>query len=108
MGKYNDTWRVAYNAHQQWYFTSDMDSKRAYCFQIPSCAHTSFSLPGEDVAQQLYTFLGDLASAIQRHDHTAFSKSVEAAVAYCKKIEHNMGWASMEKEWTLPLRAGVR
>merc|ERR1711976_632118 len=54
--KYNDTWRVAHNADQQWYFTSEMNSKRGYCFQIPSCAHTAFSLPGEDVAQQLYMF----------------------------------------------------
>lgn len=53
----NDIWTYLHDPAQQWYFTSEMDSRRAYVFNTLGNPHGSCILPGEDVAEQCYKAL---------------------------------------------------
>jgi hypothetical protein len=53
----NDIWTYLHNPAQQWYFTSEMDSRRAYIFNTLSNPHGSCVLPGEVHVEQCYKSL---------------------------------------------------
>jgi hypothetical protein len=53
----NDIWTYLHDPAQQWYFTSEMDSRRAYVFNTLGNPHGSCTLPGEAVAEQCYKAL---------------------------------------------------
>lgn len=53
----NDIWTYLHDPAQQWYFTSEMDSQRAYVFNTLSNPHGSCILPGEAMAEHCYKAL---------------------------------------------------
>ncbi|HQQ63740.1 MAG TPA: hypothetical protein PLF22_09220 [Pseudomonadales bacterium] len=67
----NDIWTYLHDPAQQWYFTSELDSRRAYVFNTLGNPHGSFILPGEDIAEQLYKALQAACRASQQHDSSA-------------------------------------
>jgi hypothetical protein len=69
--KLNDIWTFLHDDAQQWYFTSEMDSKRAYVFNTLGTPHGAFILPGEANAEQRYSRLRAALTAIQQHDLNA-------------------------------------
>jgi hypothetical protein len=53
----NDIWTFLHDEKQQWYFTSELDSRKAYVFNTLSNPHGACILPGEAVAEQCYKAL---------------------------------------------------
>ena len=53
----NDIWTYLHDPAQQWYFTSELDSRKAYVFNTLGNPHGSCILPGEEVAEQCYKAL---------------------------------------------------
>lgn len=53
----NDIWTYLHDPGQQWYFTSALDSRRAYVFNTLGNPHGSFILPGEAHAEACYKAL---------------------------------------------------
>jgi hypothetical protein len=64
----NDIWTLLYDGSQDWYFTSDMDARRAYVFETLSTAHGAFVLPGEDRVEQAYRAIEATIEAIEAGD----------------------------------------
>ena len=60
-----DVWHVLHGKQQKWYFTSDMNYTQAYVFSTLDGAHTSCSLPGEDIAQRVYLHLNTIKETIR-------------------------------------------
>lgn len=71
----NDIWTFLPDAGQRWYFTSDMDFRRAYVFNTLTVPHGSFVLPGEDVAARLYVQLRAAKDAVRRGDREALAEA---------------------------------
>lgn len=53
----NDIWTYLHDPAQQWYFTPEMDCRRAYVFNTLGNPHGSCILPGEVFAEQCYKAL---------------------------------------------------
>lgn len=64
----NDIWTFLHDDKQQWYFTSAMDSRRAYVFNTLSTPHGAFILPGEAAAEQRYLRLQSALAALRDND----------------------------------------
>jgi hypothetical protein len=77
----NDIWTFLPDAGQRWYFSSDMDSRRAYVFETLGTPHCSFVVPGEDVSERLSRALASAAAALRRKDETALRRAVDDADA---------------------------
>ncbi|HSB96060.1 MAG TPA: hypothetical protein VLC91_06415 [Spongiibacteraceae bacterium] len=69
--KLNDIWTFLHDDAQQWYFTSAMDSKRAYIFNTLGTPHGAFILPGEAAAEQRYLSLQAALDALAVGDANA-------------------------------------
>jgi hypothetical protein len=74
----NDIWTFLHHPDQRWYLRSDMDHRRAYVFDTLSTAHGACTLPGEDVAEQLYRRLQDAEEAVAAGDVAALVDAVSA------------------------------
>ncbi|HNN96032.1 MAG TPA: hypothetical protein PKI03_27345 [Pseudomonadota bacterium] len=72
----NDIWMFLPDPGQRWYFSSEMDSQRAYVFNTLTVPHGSFILPGEDIACRLYVRLRDAKDAVSRGDRAALAEAV--------------------------------
>lgn len=77
----NDIWTFLPDDGQRWYFTSEMDSRRAYVFNTLTVPHGSFVLPGEDVARRLYVRLREAKDAVSRGDRAALARSARVELA---------------------------
>lgn len=91
----NDIWTYLPDDRQRWYFTSEMDARRAYVFNTLTMAHGAFVLPGEDIAARLYVRLRRARDAVARGDRA------ELAEAACGERE------STEHVATAPLRRAI-
>ncbi len=67
----NDIWTFLPDPGQRWYFTSEMDSRRAYVFETLGTPHGSFVVPGEDVAESRYRALERASEAVRQGDEAA-------------------------------------
>ncbi len=67
----NDIWAFLHDDAQAWYFTSDMDAKRAYVFNTLSTPHGAFILPGEAAAEQGVIRLRAVRDALRNGDAAA-------------------------------------
>lgn len=67
----NDIWSCLHDHRQRWYFTSEMDARRAYVFNTLDTPHGAFVAPGEAKAEILYRRLQEALDAIARHDTAA-------------------------------------
>lgn len=61
----NDIWAYLHDPAQQWYFTPELDSRRAYVFNTLCTPHGACILPGEAIAEQCYKALQQACRAIQ-------------------------------------------
>jgi hypothetical protein len=77
----NDIWTFLPDAGQRWYFSSDMDARRAYVFETLGTPHGSFVVPGEDVSERLSRALARAAATLRRKDETALRREVDDAAA---------------------------
>jgi hypothetical protein len=73
----NDIWTFLHDDSQQWYFTSEMDARKAYVFNTLSTPHGAFILPGEAAAERRYLALQLTRDAICNRE--AQAASVDAA-----------------------------
>lgn len=69
----NDIWTYLPDDGQRWYFTSEMDARRAYVFNTLTMPHGAFVIPGEDVAERLYVRLRRARDAVARGDRAALA-----------------------------------
>lgn len=67
----NDIWTFLHDPGQQWYFTPQLDSRRAYVFNTLGTPHGACILPGEAQAEQLYRALQAAARAMAQRDLAA-------------------------------------
>ncbi|HSC75440.1 MAG TPA: hypothetical protein VLB90_04290 [Pseudomonadales bacterium] len=67
----NDIWTYLHDPGQQWYFTPELDSRKAYVFNTLGCPHGACILPGEAVVEQLYIALQTACSAIRQGNNSA-------------------------------------
>lgn len=72
----NDIWTFLHHRDQRWYVRSDMDHRSAYVFDTLSTAHGACTLPGEEVAEQLYRLLEDAEAAVDAGDVAALVEAV--------------------------------
>lgn len=91
----NDIWMYLPDDGQRWYFTSEMDTQRAYVFNTLTMPHGAFVVPGEDVAARLYVRLRCARDAVARGDRAAL------AAAACGERE------STDHVATAPLRRAI-
>jgi hypothetical protein len=75
----NDIWTFLHDPGQQWYLRSDMDHTSAWVFDTLSTPHGSCTLPGEDVAEQLYRCLDAAGTAIGQGDPDGLAEAVSTA-----------------------------
>lgn len=75
----NDIWMYLPDAGQRWYFTSEMDARRAYVFNTLTMPHGAFVVPGEDVAARLYVRLHRVREAVACHDQAALAAAARGA-----------------------------
>ena len=61
----NDIWAFLHDEAQQWYFHSHMAHDQAYVFDTLGEPHSSFILPGEDVAEHYYLQLQQLCNQLK-------------------------------------------
>lgn len=73
----NDIWVMLHDEQQQWYFTSEMDSTRAYIFETLSTPHGAFTLPGEGKAEALYRRLAAAMEAVEQRDPEALARALD-------------------------------
>jgi len=71
----NDIWMYLPDAGQRWYFTSEMDARRAYVFNTLSVPHGAFVVPGEEVAERLYVRLRRARDAVAGGDRAALAEA---------------------------------
>lgn len=71
----NDIWTFLPDDGQRWYFTPEMDFRRAYVFNTLSAPHGAFILPGEAVAGRLYNQLRAAKDAVLRGDRAALAEA---------------------------------
>ncbi len=64
----NDIWAFLHDDAQRWYVRTEMDHRNAYVFDTLSTPHGSCTLPGEDVAEQLYRALEAAEAATKATD----------------------------------------
>ncbi len=91
----NDIWTYLHDPAQQWYFTSAMDSRRAYVFNTLGNPHGSCTLPGEAMAEQCYKALQAVCRATQQHDNNALQAITEPDIA------------ALSADCTAPLRNAI-
>lgn len=72
----NDIWRIIHDPAQEWYVTSDMDSRTGYVFETLSTPHGAVTLPGEDTAAALYGQLEAAATAVRKGDRVALAQAL--------------------------------
>lgn len=70
----NDIWTFLHDDSQQWYFTSTMDSRRAYIFNTLSTPHGAFILPGEAAASLRWLRLQAALDALRNGDARALAE----------------------------------
>lgn len=106
----NDIWTFLHDEKQQWYFTPELDSRKAYVFNTLSNPHGACILPGEPVAETLYKALQTACCAIQQNDISTLQaidepdvsllpddctvplrKAVEAMSALLREAKHQPG-----------------
>lgn len=92
----NDIWTFLHDDAQQWYFTSQMDARRAYVFNTLSTPHGAFILPGEAAAEQRYLQLQAALAALRNAD--------AAALTQCTAPLDD----TLPAETTAPLRDAIR
>jgi hypothetical protein len=73
----NDIWTFLPDEGQRWYFTSEMDSRRAYVFETLGTPHGSFIVPGEEVAERCYRALERGAAAVRKKDPVGLRQATE-------------------------------
>lgn len=91
----NDIWTYLPDDGQRWYFTAEMDSRRAYVFNTLSMPHGAFVVPGEDVAARLYVRLQEARDAVGRGDRAALAAAAGG------------DYESTEHVATVPLRRAI-
>jgi hypothetical protein len=72
----NDIWTFLHDDAQRWYFTADMDPRRAYVFETLGTPHGSFIVPGEERAESSYRRL--TAAVAAARDEAAFLRALNA------------------------------
>lgn len=72
----NDIWTFLHDDAQRWYFTSDIDSTRAYVFETLSTPHASFIVPGEERAEARYRQLTAAVAAVRERDDAALARAL--------------------------------
>ena len=92
----NDIWSYLHDERQSWYFTSEMDARRAYVFNTLGTPHGAFIVPGEELAERLYVRLKDAREAILRRDAAAL-RAISAPTS-----------GPPPANTTLPLRRAIR
>jgi hypothetical protein len=92
----NDIWTFLHDDAQQWYFTSEMDARRAYVFNTLSTPHGAFILPGEAAAEERCVRLRAALDALRNGD--------AAALAYCTTPLDDV----LPADTTAPLRTAIR
>jgi hypothetical protein len=60
-----DVWHLLYSNQQKWYFHSGMNYSKAFVFSTLDGAHSSCSLPGEDLASTLFNHLNRITNTIK-------------------------------------------
>ena len=60
-----DVWHIIHGKQQEWYFYSDMNHTQGYAFSTLDGAHTSCSLPGEEIASLLFEHINSIVDAIE-------------------------------------------
>lgn len=75
----NDIWTFLHDPAQQWYLRSNMDHASAWVFNTLSTPHGSCTLPGEDVAEQLYRCLEAAESAVGKGDTAGLAEAISTA-----------------------------
>ena len=91
----NDIWAFLHDDAQRWYFSSDMDSSRAYVFDTLGTPHGSVILPGENVAEHHYLQLLAACEAFRARDLPAL-----------RQATHGVS-PSLAAETTAPLRETI-
>ena len=74
----NDIWTFLYHDQQRWYFTSEMDSKRAYVFDTLGTPHGSCIVPGEELAERRYRLLDAAREAVHIGGEAALRRATDA------------------------------
>lgn len=64
----NDIWQCLHDPDQQWWFRAETTLGDAYVFDTLSTPHTSLVIPGEGIAAELSSRLGDAIEALERGD----------------------------------------
>jgi len=100
----NDIWMMLHDQGQQWYFTSEFDSRRAYIFETLSTPHGAFILPGEDRADARYRQLEAIMAAL--HDGEANAVR-HAAQPSTDGSDGSDGSDETGEPLTLPLRRSI-
>ncbi len=72
----NDIWTFLHDTGQRWYLRSEMDHASAWVFNTLSTPHGSCTLPGEEVAEQLYRSLEAAEAAVGEGDCDGLSEAV--------------------------------
>ncbi len=74
----NDIWAFLHDDAQRWYFSSEMDARRAYVFDTLSTPHGSFVVPGEARAALRYRQLTAAIEARDAGDRDALRRAASA------------------------------
>lgn len=77
----NDIWNFLYDAGQQWYIRSDMESDQGYVFDTLGTAHGAAVLPGEDALEELYLILDRRCEALDEDDEPMLRPPADATPA---------------------------
>lgn len=76
----NDIWTYLHDPGQQWYFTSELDSRRAYVFNTLSNPHGACILPGEAQLEKAYLALQSACRSLQEEKATELMTIVVPAL----------------------------
>jgi hypothetical protein len=94
----NDIWTFLHDERQRWYFTSEMDSRRAYVFETLSTPHGSFRVPGEDAAEAGYLALTRAAKAVEQADEAGLQGAAADALEMPEVTTQALGRAVEEMD----------
>jgi len=75
----NDIWSFLHDDGQRWYFSSEMDARRAYVFDTLGTPHGAFSIPGEAVARDRVQRLERALVALDAGDRSGLLEATTLA-----------------------------